>query len=267
MIRILPLLMIWFVATAAVAGDEIRSFTLPTIVNLGVKLYQQDKIASDGFEFLFTSHPAAKTLPLRGWITECDETNRRVFFIQGVDEQHPTLAYTLTLLRDGSAKVSDGRGDPLPDFVAKRYAARQAAIAAIPKFAPNRSYNFEVLDDPENKGGFIVYALASSNDADEVVVGGHYRVTVSEGGTVKQVDALSKDFLVLNKRQNDPKVSAHAGLSMPHVLSDTPVETHVYLSILHRKRLFVSTSEQDMWKVEEGIITKVDPATTTEPKQ
>jgi hypothetical protein len=242
-----------------VAGDAIRSFPLPTIVALGVKLYQQDKIASDGADFLSTSHPEAQKLQLRGWITQYDETIRRVFFIQGPDDQHPSLAYTLTLLADGSAKIKEGSGDPLPDSVAKRYTARQAAIAAIPKFAPGRNYNFEVLDDPENKGGFIVYGLASSNDPDEVVVGGHYRVTVSEDGRVKRVDALSKTFLVLNKHENAPKDSAPVGLFMSHIVSETPVETHVYLSILHRTPLFVSTSEHDFWKVQEGVITKMDP--------
>jgi hypothetical protein len=269
MFRILPLLIVWFVANVAAAGDAIRSFPLPTIVDLGVHLYQQDKVASDGFDFLFTSHPEAQKLQLRGWITQNDDTGRRVFVIQGPDDQHPSLAYTLTLLTDGSAKVAERRGDPLPDYVAKRYVARRAAIAAIPKFAPGRSYNFEVLDDPENKGDFIVYALASSNDGDEVVVGGHYRVTVSPTGVVKRVDALSKTFLVLNKRVHGPKESAPAGLSMSHVVSETPVETHVYLSILHRMPLFVTTSTNDVWKVAEGIITKVDPKDEpkTEPKK
>ena len=254
--RILPLLIMAFVATAALAEDAIRSFPLPTIVALGVQLYQQDKVASDGFDYLFSSRPEAQKVQLRGWITEYTPENRRVYFIQGPDEQHPSLAYTLTLLTDGSAKVAERRGDPLPDFVAKRYAARQAAIASIPKFAPGRNYNFEVLDDPENKGGYIVYGLACSSDPDEVVVGGHYRVTVSELGKVKRVDALSKSFLVLNKRAHDPKAPAPDGLFMSHSLSATPVETHVYLSILHQLPLFVSTSEHEVWKVAEGIITK-----------
>jgi hypothetical protein len=259
MLRILTFLMMWFAATAAWAGDTIRSFPLPTIVALGVKLYQQDKIAADAFDFLFSARPEAKVLPLRGWITQSDQSIKRVYFIQGPDDQHPSLAYTLTLVANGSAKIAEGHGDPLPDFVAKRYTARKAAIAAIPKFAPDRSYNYEVLDDPDEKGGFLVYALATSNDPDEVVVGGHYRVTVAENGTVKRVDALSKSFLALNKRANIPKGSASAGLYMSHLVSETPVETHVYLSILHRIRLFVTTPDNTMWKVEEGIITKVEP--------
>jgi hypothetical protein len=249
----------WFVGAAAVAGDAIRSFPLPTIVALGVKLYQQDKIASDASDFLFTSHPEAQKLPLRGWITEYDETVRRVFFVQGPDDQHPSLAYTVTVLLDGSAKVKEDNGSPLPDSIAKRYAARQAAIAAMPKFAPGRNYNFEVLDDPEIKGGFIVYGLASSNDPDEVVVGGHYRVTVAEDGKVKRVDALSRTFLALNKRENVSKDAAPVSLIMSHIVSETPIETHVYLSILHSVPLFVSTSEHDFWKVQEGVITKIDP--------
>jgi hypothetical protein len=251
--------MLWLATTAVWAGDTIRSFELSDIVHLGERLYQQDKIASDATDFLFTARPDAKVLPLRGWITQYEGSIKRVYFLQGTDDQRPSLAYTLTMVDNGLAKIAEGHGDPLPEFVAKRYKARKAAIAAIPKFAPDRNYNYEVLDDPDEKGGFLVYALATSNDPDEVVIGGHYRVTVSENGTVKQVDALSKSFLALNKRTNITK-GAKPGLSMSHLVSDTPVETHVYLSILHRTRLYVTIPGHDTWKVEEGIITQMEPA-------
>ena len=257
--RFLPSLFLWFLAASALAGDTIRPFPLPVIMALGVELYQRDKIASDGFDALFAAHPEAQKLPLRGWITQYDKTTRRVFFVQGAEGEPPALAYTLTFLPKGAPKIEDGHGAPLPEFVAKRYAARQAAIAAIKNFAPGRNYNFEVLDDPEIEGGYIVYGLASSKDADEVVIGGHYRVSVAEDGkTVKQVDALSRSFLVLSKRGAESKDLKPVALYMSHIVSDTPVETHVYLSILHRMPLYVGTSEHTAWKVQDGIISKAE---------
>jgi hypothetical protein len=53
-----------------------------------------------------------------------------------------------------------------------------------------KTYTFIVLHDP-TKSGYLVYALATGKDPSEVVLGIHYRVTVSaDGSKVERVDAL-----------------------------------------------------------------------------
>lgn len=250
------LALICFVAATAIADDGIRSFPIPTIVALGKELYRRDHMASTAFDALFAAYPKAQELPLRGWITQADKENQRVYFIQERDA-HYSLAYVATFRGDAAPAIEDSQGATLPEFVAKRFLARRAAVAAIPKFMAE-SYNFEVLDAPDGKG-FLVYGLASTKDPDEVVVGGHYRVTVSADGQVQQVDALSRSFLVLHRQSPDvPKGSGVVGLSMSHIVSNTPVETHVYVSLLHKIPLYVATSDNVVWRVSDGEITKMD---------
>lgn len=244
-----------FLLTAmAVADEPIRALPLPTIVQLGKELYLRDKMAASAFDALFAAEPGAGKLPLRGWITELDPEHPRVYLIQQRDGLD-TLAYTVTFHPPEAPKVENKQGAPLPDFVAKRFAARLAAIAAIPKFM-TKTYNFEVLDEPDGNG-YLVYALAATKNPDEIVAGGHYRVTVTSEGKVQQVDALSRSFLVLPKQAaGAPEDSKPAGITMTHIVSDTPVETHVYLSLLHKTPLYVITSKKDIWKVRDGEITK-----------
>jgi hypothetical protein len=178
-----------------------------------------------------------------------------VFLIREQDSKL-SLAYVVSFAEPDPPKVEEGHGAELPDFVAKRYAARQAAIAAIPKFM-TKTYNFEVLDAPDGKG-FLVYALAATKDPNEVVVGGHYRVSVSAEGKVEQVDALSRSFLVLKKNGPEvPKGNQLAGLTMSHIVSKTPVETHVYLSLVHKLPFYIIAGEREIWKVEDGKITNL----------
>jgi hypothetical protein len=63
---------------------------------------------------------------------------------------------------------------PLPEPLRH---ARHAAKAALPELE-KQGYRFIVLNDPEGKG-YLVYALATSRDPRDVVVGLHYRLSVS----------------------------------------------------------------------------------------
>jgi len=258
--RILSFFALFLFATSVLAADAIRQFPPRTIVALGVRLYQQDKLASDAFDALYTARPEAQKLPMRGWITEYEENSQRVYFLQARDGVHPSVVYTVTFAKNKLPRVDPFDSPDLPDYVAKRYPARQAAIAAIRKFAPGRNYNFEVMEDPEMKGGFLVYALASPYDEDEVVVGGHFRVTISEDGrTVKEVDPLAPDFTALTKRGLVKKDLTPGFLSIVCPLSEAPLESHVYLSILHQTTLMVQTSDNRLWRIEDGKIYRADP--------
>lgn len=250
------LLLLFLLAGLAAQADEaIREFPIATIEALGQDLYRRDQMAATAFDTLFAEQPKAREAPIRGWITQVDKERQAVYFIQEQDSQY-AVAYLANFHGQGPPEIADGRGAALPDFVAVRYAARRTAIEAVRKFL-TRTYNFEVLDDPE-RGGFLVYALASTHEANEVMIGGHYRVTVSaDGKTAQQVDALSRSMLILNKQSQEvPKGANVVGFSMSHLVSKTPVETHVFASLLHHVPLFVGTMDKQVWSVSEGKITK-----------
>ena len=132
--------------------------------------------------------------------------------------------------------------------------AKRAAMDALRQL--DKSYRFFVLNDLERKG-HLVYALATSSRPDDIVAGVHYRVTVSGDGNVERVDALARGPLVI--RKNGPDMPAgyhHAGFMATNSVSSEPVETFVYLSLLHHEPAAVVTSDGALSFVEDGKIRK-----------
>jgi len=134
--------------------------------------------------------------------------------------------------------------------------AKQTAIAALPQIDPAR-YRFEVLKDPIGDG-FLVYALAYSKDPNDVVLGVHYRLSVTDDAKrVQAIDALSRSALVVNQNKGIPKGAVPGPLWTINLVSPTPLETHVYLSLLHHAPIFVGTADHSIWKVDGAQISKI----------
>ena len=74
--------------------------------------------------------------------------------------------------------------------------AKRAAVGARPQLE-KQGYRFAVLSDPERQG-YLVYALATSRNARDVVVGLHYRFSVSPEGKVQRVDPLARNANVIS---------------------------------------------------------------------
>jgi hypothetical protein len=119
-----------------------------------------------------------------------------------------------------------------------RKRARETAIAALKGKLFNISYDYVVLDDPDGSG-FLVYALAHAKN--EIILGGHFRVTVSADGTkAERVDALSNTLL-----RQPPPPEGHEGekpltVSMSQIVSNKPLETCVYASLHDKVIVFVA---------------------------
>lgn len=256
--RVVVIILLLVSTLTSRAEEGIQELPLPTIIALGKELYKRDQIASVATDALLAAKPEARSVPVRGWITHSENDVPRVYFIQERDSKF-SLAYTVTFQEKAAPTIEDHKGADLPEAVARRFSARQAALAAIPRFMAKK-YNFEVLDAPTG-GGFIVYALAATQNPQEVVAGGHYRVTVAADGKVQHVDALSRSFLVFQKPEpaasKDKEV---VGLTLSHIVSSTPVETHVFLSLLHKSPLYVLTPGKEIWKVSDGEISKIGNA-------
>jgi hypothetical protein len=92
-----------------------------------------------------------------------------------------------------------------------------------------------------------IYFLAEGPLKSDIVIGRHFRVS---GDTVQ---LSSKSCLSLGT----PKPNM-AALFVTHLLSPTPTEFHVYLTLQHKVGLFVRTST-GMWLVESGTIKLMDP--------
>jgi hypothetical protein len=154
---------------------------------------------------------------------------------------------TIERLGNELTRVSQQTDRGATNDVRKR--AKQTAIAALRGKLFNIHYDYVVLDDPDGSG-FLVYALGARNSG-EVVLAGHFRVTVSaDGETAERVDALSRSLNVVPKQ--GPNGARVGTLWMVQLVSNIPVETFIYLSNLHHAPIVVGTPDRKIWEVKAG---------------
>jgi hypothetical protein len=119
-------------------------------------------------------------------------------------------------------------------------------------------YNFEVLDDPDGSG-FLVYALATRSSADEILTGGHCRITVTaDGSRAERVDLLSG----LIRTKADPG-NKTVGIGASQLSSNVPVETWLYSSYLYHMPMYVATKDGSTWRIVNRKIHKFTNAEIT----
>lgn len=249
--RIAAAVAVLALAASSGAASEIREFDVPTLERLGRELSRRDGIAARATDLVLKEYPIARSLKMRGWITELRKTGDAVHFIVETPSG-PSLAYTVSFRGSGKPEVQDMRRQSLPDQIAVRYKARGTAMAALRGRLFDAPYNFEVLDDPDGRG-FLVYALAALPRTDEVILAGHFRVTVSaDGAKAERVDGLSKSLVSSGRIKSGSADDATAALFLIQLVSNKPVETLVYTANLAKKPIYVGTPDRKMWIVENG---------------
>jgi hypothetical protein len=136
-----------------------------------------------------------------------------------------------------------------------RRRARETAIAALKGKLFDIHYDYVVLNDPEGSG-FLVYALATTQKKGDIVLAGHFRVTVSaDGARAERVDALSRTLAIQREGQGMPAGSDLVGMTMVQIVSSKPLETLIYTSNLAKMPIFVATVPRGrMYDIEKGKI-------------
>jgi hypothetical protein len=235
-------------------ASEIREFNTATLEKLGNEISRRDEIASRADEVVKATHPAARALKMRGWISELGPSGDTVYLIAET-ASGLCLAYTATFRNKEKPKIEDRRGQALPPNVALRFKARETALAAVINRLYDVPYNAEVLDDPEGSG-FLVYFLAASSQSGDRILGGHFRITVSaDGSKAEQIDALSPG--ITKDKSKAAQGTREKAIIISQLVSDVPVETFIYSSHLFGLPIFVGT-KTGTWKVVNGRIEKMD---------
>jgi hypothetical protein len=246
-------------ASSAVAEDApppIRAFDLATIQSLGTAMYVQDQEARKATELLRAAHSDddLKAAKMHGWIVEPAPQADVVRFVRD-SESGPGAYYDVTFRKDAAPVLSEPRNHALTADELAQYNARLLALKNIDRACSER-YNTIALKEPQSHG-WLVWSIASTTDPDAVIIGGHYRFTISsDGRTIRQKDALSHGCLTLSR-----KAAARAqeiGLLMNHLVSMTPVETHVFANLNYEIPLHVGTADGTVWKVDRGHLSVVD---------
>jgi hypothetical protein len=249
----------------------IREFDLKTIGALGRQIFEQDGYASRATDILFDKIGGPEELTkqkIRGWIVVKQGRSVVVRFAKkDGDGLRPAYDITFDSPKKGVLKVAEDKTYPESEMA--QFKARQLAIRSIPKLY-SRSYNTTVLPDPAGMG-FLVYALAASTDEGKIIVGGHYRFSISETGQkVLRIDPLFKSFLVIDKKELADRAKKEevepAGYFVTNLVSELPLETHVFLSLLHEMPFIVTTPSGKIWVVDGDAIKKIEDEKEGEKK-
>jgi len=221
---------------------------------VGRQLYLLDKVAAIGTDVLRERLGKLEGAGLEGYLPlrEGDDEGRPKdsflvsFFATG---EPARVAYEVRVFARPGRQTEYHAFDPLKPAkpgLSLLMRARQAAIRAVPETM--QPLNPVVLPgDVYGESGILVYLLAGTTKPGVAVFGKHFRVLVGEdGSTVKYVLPLSKSILELPTRGgNREKPEA---LWVTHLVTDWPLETHVFASLLYKLPVYVATSRGN-WRV------------------
>jgi hypothetical protein len=245
-------------ASASLAEDEmvpIRAFDIKTIEALGQHMYRQDQEAWKATDLLPAKY-AAKDLEgaARGWIV--DETpGRDVVRFLRAGANGIEAAYDVTFVPGAAPSLSEPQNRILSPEETAQAEARHLAASSFTFRCSNDPANTVAFRDPTGDG-WLVWVMSATHDTNAMMLGGHMRFTISpDGKTVVHKDALSKSCNILSRK--GPNGEVPAGYFFTHIVSDTPVETHVFASLSYGANLVVGTPDRTIWMIEKGSITKV----------
>lgn len=232
----------------------IRAFDLPTIERLGRAIHRRDVAAARATDALLEEVRDPGAAKVVGWLVEEDGSDDRVRFLRDLGSG-PEAGFDVAVPRRGAPKVATPADRRLTPDQRAAFAAVQTASRNTPRVCRPR-YNSVVMKDVDGDG-WLVWLLAPSPAAGAVPVGGHYRFTISaDGGEVESRDALSTSCLTVDPRQGVPKGATPVGVVASHVVSPTPVETHVFLQLLYGLPMYVSAGGTT-WTIDDGRIARL----------
>ena len=235
------------------AGDIERAQTL------GLAIYENDMVATWATDALMARRIIPEDGRLRGYFVTCDGESREAHFIGQVGEDYCEL-YTVgfgELSQTAATVLEHPSHAPLAGDRKAMFLAWQTAVGhPVKRFT--EAYNTVVLPGSlAGETGWLVYLLAATTEPDTALLGGHYRLRISEdGSTVESATALSGSLLRFS-----PCPNTGESLFVTYGLSQVPIETHVYFQLLYRVRLEVGIMQTLApnnrfveWCVEDGKI-------------
>lgn len=233
----------------------IEAWPLDRISAIGLAIYKQDVAAWVSTDALI-EHLGDRAPPagMVGWIVVDEGDTQRVRYIR--DDGGVLKAAFDVPVRNGTAGSVTQLDEPLPDIQKAQFRARTTAMNNVGRLRCSPRFNTVVLQDPAGED-WLVWLLTATSDANIIPIGGHYRFRISaDGETVLRRDMLSNGCMNM-PRQEAGNGRETVGLGVTQIVSNTPVETHVFLSIQNRLSFFVMV-EDGVYAVAGTEISKVE---------
>ena len=245
--------------------DDLRA-RIEQSVGVGQAIYLQDGMAARATDALTARLGSLREQGLGGYLTvqEAGPDGRpgpswlTLFF---TSESTPRLKYRVRVPAAGDQAPTVEPVSPpeaMPESTQVLIRARRTALSAA-----------EPLQQPMNpvvlpaavigKAGILVYLIAGTTTPNVAVLGQHIRVVVSDdGGRVLELDRLSKSRMEMSTAE--ARSGGQKALAVTHLVTDYPLETHVFASLLHRLPIYVGTS-RGIWCVDGATIWYMGTAT------
>lgn len=225
---------------------------LTPVERLGYDLYLHDIAASRATDAAQAVADLAQ-LGVEGWIVVPHEKGLLVRYFDASGRSVVDVSVDPHSMLSPYVVVQASAPDLSPRQRAMALARRLAASQTFPLCSDR--YNTVVLAESEAPdSGWLVYLLAATDDPTRIMLGGHQKFRVDpEGRTVLEHIPLSKSCLSL---EYFPSTWA---ITTSHLVSPEPVETQVYVSLLHGIRVVVLRAERKQrWLIEGGRIQPLE---------
>src|ERR1051326_3702319 len=238
-------------------APPIRQFDIPTTVTLGVEMYRQDQEAWKATDILLAKYGETELRAEKshGWIVDSLADRDIVRFVRA-GANGPEISYDVAFAGHSEPVLSEPQDRTLGAGELSQYRARLLALDNVTERCSD-TYNTIALKDPQSDR-WIVWALAATKtDPKLIIIGGHYRFTISaDGKSIVQKDALSKTCLRFT-RETGPN-GEPGQIFFVHVVTLTPIETHVFASFSYDMPFRIGTRDGKAWKVDGDRITNID---------
>ena len=225
---------------------------------LGRAIYEKDLVATRATDALFSAGVLPGDGRVRGWVVQRSGPEWVVSF---AGESDSGLELLHEVRFDGfppkAPRVrSASPPEPLAGESATMYRVLQAAEGHASKICDS-PYNTVVLSARLiNEPGWLVYFLAATDQPGVMIAGGHSRVHISDDGQeVFDATPLSRSCLISTGKT--PSGTKLVGRFFTHIVTDWPLETHVFVSLLHNESFLVMT-KSGSWRVSGNEITLVE---------
>jgi hypothetical protein len=256
-------------AAAAQAPDELANVP-PEIAahvreaeRIGRLLYELDDASAVATDVLLEHMKSPADAGIKGWLPlrSVDDPAippgvHVVLFMTA--EAAPHIAATVTLA-PGAKPVFERHDPPREpsDAAARRFRARTTALASVRR--TGQQINPVVLAGEPDVDGFVVYLLAGTTKPDELVLGLHHRAVVTpDGASLVSMTPLSRSAIVVSNRGLPPGAVPVAAV-VSHVVTDWPLETHVFASLQHDNREIDVVTKRGRWRVVGDRVTFEGP--------
>ncbi|MBB4658870.1 hypothetical protein [Parvularcula dongshanensis] len=224
---------------------------------LGHLIFDQDTAAWVATDALLADKEYAELIgaDIRGWVSYEDGDAYETAFVGLRDDEPSALFRVRSRGRQVLAEERLPDGSALTAIEALRWRARTAIMdQSIERCNDFPSINTAVVPIPgDPEGKLYGYIFSATRVPNLVVLGKHYRFTVSpDGNDVLQKRDFSKTCIAV---ANQPENNAGA-LFITHIMTPYPEEHHVFASLAHDVPIYVGTSDENVWQVQDGRIER-----------